>query len=299
MSMHPRRWIYLVAFTATACLAVATGQGEALAQSVCTSNGEAEIVDLGAPDANGVTLTNQLLENLDKPLGYRFVTAAAKSAFVYVGDQWYDLDLALYSVAKGRTVACWQTTGAKARSERSQRRVLQFIRPDEQIVDELEPGVYVLLVTADPALVLDPFHPRRDFTIRVALTAPLCGGLDPPNRPNPAYPELMMRADDALYQLGITVAPPDPGPFDLITFSATVSPPYTDLFDYVWEVDGRTIPGATDLTFQVAADVLPQAPAGLHRVRVTAKGARPYPDPDQPHTPPTLSVVCAFGLDKT
>ena len=42
---------------------------------------------------------------------------------------------------------------------------------------------------------------------------------------------------------------------------------------------------------------LPSTPGGQHTVKVIARGARVYPDPDQPHTPldgGTLATECRF-----
>jgi hypothetical protein len=107
---------------------------------------------------------------------------------------------------------------------------------------------------------------------------------------------MMRRPDDALYQLALTIEPEAPGPFSLITFNAIVSPPYSDLFDFEWKIDGQTVPGAQTVTVQTAASNLPKLPGGEHTVRVIGRGAREYPDPDQPHIPPTLSVECAFKV---
>jgi hypothetical protein len=263
--------------------------------TVCeTAGAEVPMRELGSPDAEGVTVPQIRLASPTDRVAYRFVVAAPRTGFVYVGDQWYDLDLALYSITRSQTVACWQTLGARARSERHERRQIQFVRPDEQIIENLEPGVYVLTAGA---VASSDFDAGRGFTVRVALGPTLCGSLDPPNVPHPRYPGLAVRAADAWYQLGMSVRPEQPGPFDLVTFSAFVSPPYTDLFDFEWELDGQRIPGAEIPTVQLPARaLLGDGARGTHSVRVTARGARAYPDPEQTHIPPTLSVSCSFWV---
>src|SRR5205823_3025606 len=120
----------------------------------------------------------------------------------------------------------------------------------------------------------------RGFTLRVALTPPLCG---------------VSRDAGGVYELGLAMQPRQPGPFSLMTFSAFVSPPFADLFDFAWEVDGQAIAGASIPIVQQAASALPGGTTE-HRVRVTAVGARPYPDPAQPSIPPTLAAECRFSL---
>jgi hypothetical protein len=223
---------------------------------------------------------------------FRFTIAEPSALYVYVGDQWYDLDLALFSITKDQGVACWRTAGARARSERHERRAIQLVRPDEQIVELVDPGDYALMIGLAPGAVYDPTH---QFTVRVALTPPLCGALAPPNVPNPDYPGLVMRADDAWYQLGITIDPAERerSPFSLLTFSAYLSPPYLDLYEFDWLLDGRPVLDVVAPMIQESSAHLPR-PAHVHRVEVTARAVRDYPDPDQPHRPPTLTAGCSF-----
>ena len=283
--------------------AIVAQPGEARAQaSVC---GRSEVIpteDLGVPTAEGTARESQLAQ-VDDERAFRFIVSDPSTVYVYVGDQWYDLDLAVYSIDLNRAIACWQTTGARARSERAERRVLQLVRPDEQIVEGLQPGVYALLVGVDinqPAAVAT-FDPSRAFTIRVAA-GPLTCDLDPNNLPhplaatNPEYANVRYRSDDALYQLGMNYVPLLPSEFSLMSFNAVVSPPYTDLFDFTWFVNGRQLPDSGP-TFQMPATQV--APGGRGTVRVVAKGAREYQDPDQPHIPlngGTLSVECPVLL---
>jgi hypothetical protein len=81
-----------------------------------------------------------------------------------------------------------------------------------------------------------------------------------------------------------------------MSFNAFLSPPYSDLFDFDWRIDGRSIPGNTGLTAQIAVSDLSNVSGNEHNVRVTARGVREYPDPDprNRHIPPTLAVQCTF-----
>lgn len=250
------------------------------------------------PDANGTTVEDRL-EEVTARHGYRFTVPPNSSAYLYVGDQWYDLDLAVFGQGPC-PVAAWsvKAVGASARAER---RVIAFVRPDEQILN-LDPGEYVLVVAhkywALPEYASD-FDPARTYRVRVAVGARVCG-LEPPNdRDNELYPGLKMRRDDAIYQAGMSFqpAPEELGPFALMTFTAVVSPPFSDLFDFEWKIDGQ--PAGTGPVMQKPYAALPKTSLGLHKIQMTAKGAREYRDPDPQfnHTPldgGTLSVECTF-----
>jgi hypothetical protein len=251
-------------------------------------------IDLGTPGEQGVTQQPRL-NSPEEILAFKFRVpdGGAKAVYVYVGDQWFDIDLALYSVTDNRAVACWQTTGARARSERSAVRQIQLIRPDEQIIETLQPGDYVLLVGMEA--LLPGFDPSKGFTVRVAIGPEVCA-LNPGNVPHPVYPGLKMRADDAWYQLGVTAIPHQPGPFDLVTFNAFLSPPYSDLFDFEWELDGNRMADATGPVVQVPVPALEKTALGIHKIKATARGVREYPDPEQTHMPPTLTTECVFTV---
>lgn len=285
-------WCALCALFATVSMAAAQTPAP-----VCERGAPVSTDELGVPTSDGINRV-QRLANPEESQAFRFLVTEPGSLFVYVGDQWYDLDLAVYSITLNKSIACWTTTGAKARSERSQTRQLQLIRPDETIVEAVEPGVYVLLVGAEQAAeenvdALRGFRADKDFTIRVAVNPLICG-VSPSNVPHPRFPEVRQRADDAWYQLAMNYQPLLPTANSLMTFQATASPPYNDLFDFQWFINGRAIPGATDPVFQApAADIA--SSGGRGQVSVAAKGARVYPDPDQPHTPldgGTLTVAC-------
>ena len=81
-----------------------------------------------------------------------------------------------------------------------------------------------------------------------------------------------------------------------MTFIAFVSPPYTDLYDFTWELDGAVVPGESASILQKATSDLAQTQNGEHAVRVTAVGARDYPHELLAHTPPTLAVACTFKV---
>ncbi len=228
---------------------------------------------LGAPDAEGVTLRDALVHT-EQVRAYKFrVGPGPRAAHLYLGDLWYDLDLYLYRDPPDEVeIGRWFV----ARSAESGARVIQFERP-EIIVQDLDPGTYTLFVNAGDSRSFDPSHP---FTVRLALGPPVCN----------------TAADSAtIYQLGLTFEPRQPTAFSLMSFNAFVSPPYTDLFDFDWQLDGRPMPDADRETLQVAAPDLP-AVRGDHRIRVTARGVREYPDPDPRYRqiPPTLSVECTF-----
>lgn len=277
--------------TVTPGATVATAQ-----DGTCIPSGNV-VADLGTPGQDGATYVDRMARITDIH-AYRFRSPGGLEAQIYVGDQWYDLDLGVYSVAANQTLACWQLTRTEGLSQRNQRRVLQFIRPDERILENLPAGEHLLIV--QPAYAAQPaknpgFSAARDFTIRIALGPPLCA-VDPPNVADPIYPSLKRRVADetSLYQLGMSIEPKQITPFSLMTFSAVVSPPYTDLFDFEWAIDGRTVTGYSEPVLQWAAGELPASTGRRHRVDVIAHGAREYPDPEQPHVPPTLAVSCTF-----
>lgn len=278
-------WVRAALLAILALQIVALPSTGSAQQVVCEESPHAPPEDLGTPGQDGTTVETTL-EAVGDQAAYRFRVPEASTAYVYVGDQWYDLDLALWY--EFRAFACWRVRGI---SERHERRVLQLIRPDEQILESLDPGDYTLVAQAADTSAFDP---SRGSTIRVALGPPLCGSLEPPNVPNPEHPGLLMRAEDALYQLGLSIEPRERlrGPFSLLTLNAFLSPPYTDLFDFEWGINGMAVDGHTGPTLQVAASELLQ----VNRVQLTAHGVREYPDPDQPHLPPTLSVECTFRV---
>lgn len=269
--------------------------------TACLQGGDYIPADMGVPGAQGVNESASMTDAGQK-LGYTFRATQDRAASLYIGDQWFDLDLFLY--VQGQCPAgSWESL-VRSWSVRGEQRVIQFIRPNEQIVN-IKAGNYLLLAGhsngSDPRFISD-FDPSHGFTVRVALNSPYCG-LDPADQPvpNPVNPAVTMlkRPDDALYQLGITIDPPveqDRGPFALLTFTAFVSPPYTDLYDFAWRLDGADIPGADGAILQMAQTELPKTTGGQHTIQVDATGARVYPDPEQPSIPPNLTTSCNFKV---
>lgn len=257
--------------------------------------------DLGMIGQDGATVSASLGQTSDVRR-FVFHLGGVQTVAVYVGDQWYDVDLAVFSGDKDQLLGCWRVSKRDSVSERSDRRVLQLIRPDDRILELLPAGDYALIVRAaypnNPEL--NPgFDPAKPFTVRVASAPPACGLTPPNDEVDPQYPKLKRRrADDqSLYQLGMSYQPLLAGPFDLLTFTAYVSPPYTDLFDFSWEIDGKPVPDSNIYTIQQPVPGLAKTPSGQHTVKVTAKGARVYPDPDQPSVPlngGSFSVECKF-----
>jgi hypothetical protein len=257
--------------------------------------------DLGTPDAQGAVRT-ATMDSVTDRLGYAFSVPTDSAASLYIGDQWFDLDLFLYVQGACRA-GSWESV-VRAWSVRGEQRVIQFIRPNEQIVN-VKAGNYLLLAghvdQTDPRFRND-FDPAHSFTVRVSLNTPYCN-LDPADVPvpNPTSPAISMlkRPDEALYQLGLTIDPPreaDRNQFALLTFTAFVSPPYTDLYDFSWTLDGQRLPDATNPVLQEAVTDLPRTPGGQHTIQVNATGARVYPDPEQPSIPPDLATACSFRV---
>jgi hypothetical protein len=285
--------VVLAAATIPAATPLAGAQGLG-----CIPDPDQTRIEMGTPDGQG---NSQRIDFPDPSgsVGFHFTTTAPTASLLYIGDEWYDLNLFLYArgVCKG---AGWEKL-IRAWSVRAEYRVIQFMRPNEQIVNLL-PGEYLMVAQFDPASP-QPFDPVKGFTARVATASPYCG-LDPQDelQPNPAAPSIMVprRRDEALYQLGISIDPLNEDnrvPFTLMSFGAFLSPPYTDLFDFSWTFDGQPLqldPSAS--LYQVPVEALPKTPGNQHTVKVTAIGARYYPDPWLTHLPPTLTVSCSFKI---
>jgi hypothetical protein len=215
---------------------------------------------------------------------FRFqVTEGGGTGVLYVGDLWHEADVSLWREGGAGGSAPWlrggcdPALGCVAAARPSQRRVIQFIGP-KSLVEPLDPGAYVLAVAAPP--VADASF-ARGFTTYVAVHPRACG----------------IRADETgRYALGLAVQPGRPSRFDLLTFSAFVAPPFGDLFEFEWHVDGQRVAGPAREIVQRAATDLSGVPSGEHTVRVTARGARPYPDPAQPEIPPTIDLTCSFRV---
>jgi len=236
--------------------------------------------DLGSPQAEGVTVMDTL-GSFSQANAYTFQVADGKSSVqVYVGDLWYDVEVLLLrgsalpaDAGQWRSLGCNNAAGCVTSAPPSVRRRVQFFQP-KGLLETLEPGTYAVVVRARNE---DSFDAARRFTLRVAVTPPVCAvNADPEKR----------------YQLALGMTPERPGRTDLITLTAYMMPPFGDLFEYEWTVDGKSITGWGSVAQIPSTDL----GAGSHEVRVRARGARPYPDPDQPDVPPTLTATCSLTV---
>lgn len=151
----------------------------------------------------------------------------------------------------------------------------------------------LVAVAADDALV----DPARNFTVRVAVGPRVCALL-PTNQPDPQYPGLTNKPDNPdLFQVGMSIQPgiSELGPFSLMSFNAYLSPPFTDLFEFTWELDGQVVPRESGPTLLKPYWELSKTPDGMHLVTLTAKGAREYLDA----TDPRLNVLPFNGGTRT
>jgi hypothetical protein len=242
------------------------------------------VSDLGSPDGSGTTRVDRLA-GPGQANAYTFTVGPGQSTVqVYVGDLWYDVDVSLWRLAGraddviGRT-GCDRGAGCVASSRPSRRRVVQFIEP-KTILETADPGSYAVVVRAPDAA---DFDAGRSYTLRVAVTPPVCA---------------VERGADDRYSAALAVIPSSPSRSSLITMVAYVMPPYTDLFDFSWSVEGAPV---SDLGFgmaQVPGFSLPRTSSGAVSASVTIRGARQYTDPTDPtysHVPldgGTLTVRC-------
>jgi hypothetical protein len=295
------RRVIAVAMAASTVTIQPYSAGEALGQEVpqqiCGASASEAPRPIGQPDANGWTSDQESLGSSNEVRRYRFGVKEKGTAYVYVGDQWYDLNLGLYSMTTGADVGCWavQVRGTSTESERHR---LGFVRPDERAI-EVEPGDYILTARPADGTIVDP---SRNFTVRVAVGPRACA-LQPANTPVPEYPGMTNKPDNPdLFQLGVTFQPDasELGPFTLMSFNAFLSPPFTDLFEFTWEIDGQVIPGETGPTVLKPYAELPKTTLGVHTVKLTAKAVREYQDPTEsrynvlPFDGDSRSVSCQF-----
>lgn len=239
------------------------------------NDGFATACKLGTPDASGRTLRGFLLTPGDID-AYEFVVTTPSSVHILVGDLWVDTDIALYETLSGRFVGQARFIAESRRQGEAQS---QMSAP-EFIVERMEPLSYTLFVHAGDLLTADD----RGYTLRIALGAPTVAQPLPPAGQEPSWKK-------EGYQLSLGMEPANPTQFSLMTFTAFIDPPFTDLFDFAWEVDGKAVPDSNAPVIQAGGMSI-----GRHTVKLTAVGARDYPDPDRPHRPPTLVVVGAFEV---
>jgi hypothetical protein len=117
LSRLARRAVLVAIAAATVAVephAAGTAFGQATPQVICGSSGGLPR-PIGAPNADGWTSREESLANADERRRYRFSVKEKGTAYVYVGDQWYDLNLGLYSLKSGADVGCWQVRVASAR----------------------------------------------------------------------------------------------------------------------------------------------------------------------------------------
>jgi len=235
---------------------------------------------LGMPDQQGITV-QEAVERAGQQRAYKVRLLEPRAAHIYLGDLWYNMGLALW-----RDPATPQEVGTEigewlfvAESRVYQQRVIQLVRP-EIIVERLEADSYTLFVHSADGRTYDA---NRPFTMRVALGPPVCR---------------TTRDDADRYQLAMSYEPASPTATSLLSFNAFLSPPFTDLYDFAWEIDGVSVPEALGPTLQVAVSDLPAGTGSQHRARVRAIGVRESPDPDPAfrQMPPTLTVECGLQV---
>jgi len=272
-----------------------TAYGQAATMDVCGVDAAGATINIEEPGAAGWANEQEKLNDMTDAKRYVFRVKEKGTAFVYVGDQWYNLNLGIFSV-KDKKVACWTVDGRGA-STQSERRDLQFVRPDERAID-VTPGEYMVTVRAGDAMGFDA---SRAFTVRIAITPGLCN-LQPANEPT-EYEGMTKKPDNPdKFQVGVSISPGEAerGPFALMSFNAYVSPPYTDLFDFTWELDGKVVPNEIGPTILKPYADLPKSPLGVHTLKLTVKGAREYKDPTEsqynftPFNGESRTVNCQF-----
>ena len=92
-----RVWPLVLVAAVLTTLSLAASPGTARGQDMCAQEHDslASACVLGMPDAQGVTVR----DSLDSPAqmrAYRFRVGEAAAAYIYVGDLWYDLAVALW-----------------------------------------------------------------------------------------------------------------------------------------------------------------------------------------------------------
>jgi hypothetical protein len=232
------------------------------------NNALANACYLGQPNAQGTTVAGLFHSPVDVDV-YRFdVPASGAQAHVSLTDIWYEASLRLYDASRGVFIAESDRQG-QAQGQ---------LRAPEVIVTWLEPGSYAAFIAAGSD---DWEHAEAySYTLRVALGPRSAAPADAAPFPSSANG----------YQLTLSIEPSDPGPFSLMTFSATIVPPYTDLFDFSWTVDGQAFGD------NAAVVQLGRPSSGAHTVMVIARGSRYYPDMTYPELPPTLGASGAFSV---
>jgi hypothetical protein len=238
---------------------------------------------MGTPDPQGASVIDRIPVT-GGMRAFRFAVGPfASGAHIYLGDQWMNLDMTLWrdgapGIGSSPT-ACAASLGCLGEARANVRDVMQFYEPDVIVAPQLQPNTaYVVVVFPGQDFKQDRYHPYDTFTFNVAVTPPVCG---------------VAKQDGGSYHVALVAEPEEPRTSSLLTFSAVVTPPYSDLFDFDWEINGETVEAATIPVIQRPASALG---AGSHLVRAVARGVRQYPDPDQPQVPPTLIAECRLPI---
>ena len=255
-------------FLVAAALVTAWGPGAvreietASAQGACSPGSSSPSIpcDIGSVDGQGVAVVDRIAVS-GGMRAFRFgVGPFPSAAHIYLGDQWMNLDMTLWrdgAPGLASPTMCSPSAGCLGESRSSTRGVVQFLEPDVIVAQQLQPSsAYTVVVFPGQDFGQDPYHPYDTFTLHVALTSPVCG---------------LAKQDGGTYQVAVVAEPPDPRTSSLLTFSAIVTPPYTDLFDFDWEINGQSVETATIPVIQRPASALG---VGRHQVRVVARGVR-------------------------
>lgn len=232
------------------------------------NDGLTNACDLGRPGRQGTTIQGLFNTPQDVDV-YRFeVSAPGATVYLTLSDLWYEGSLKLVDGGRGSVVA---------ESDRKGQSQGQWRAPEE-VTRWLEPGSYAAVATAG----VDDWEgaEAHSYTLRVALGPRVAE----PAGSGPAP------ASSRGYDLTLSIEPDTPSVFSLMTFTAAVNPPFSDLFDFSWTIDGQAF-GDNAQVVQ-----LPRPGSGRHTVVVVARGARQYPDYTLPEFPPTLSATGSFEV---
>ena len=186
---------------------------------------------LGQPSALGTTIQGLFHQPTDLDV-YRFeVPAPGAQATISLTDLWYEGSLQLYDLGRGTLLAESDLRGQTQG---------QLLAP-ELISRWLDPGSYAAFVVAGQGDWAGA--EAHSYTLRVAL-GPRSAG----------------QGSARGYQLALSIEPNDPGAFSLMTFTATLNPPFTDLFDFDWTIDGQSFGDGSAMSARAAEQRLAQRP---------------------------------------
>ena len=148
-------------------------------QQSAAAEGNSAPMPIGEPGPDGWSTRKKRSTKSATSNGTSFTVKDTGTAYVYVGDQWYNLNLGLFSVKHKQDVGCW-SVDVRGTSTEAERRISSSCGPDERAI-EVEEGDYWLTVRAGDA---GGFDPSRTFTVRVAVGPRVCA-LAPANVPDP------------------------------------------------------------------------------------------------------------------